>query len=164
MEIVDEAIAGGHKIIVFSQFVRMLKLIEERFKQASISYEYLDGSTRDRMSRVRRFNKDESVSVFLISLKAGGTGLNLTAADMVVHVDPWWNPMVEKQATDRAHRIGQDKRVVTYKLITAGTIEEKMLKLQQKKQSIFNAVIEENKNPVFNLTWEDIKELFEWED
>jgi len=163
MEIVEEAIAGGHKIIVFSQFVRMLKLIEERFKQAGISYEYLDGSIRNRMGRVRRFNEDESISAFLISLKAGGTGLNLTAADTVVHVDPWWNPMVEKQATDRAHRIGQDKRVVTYKLITAGTIEEKMLKLQQKKQSIFNTVIEENKNPVFHLTWEDIKELFEWE-
>ncbi|MDI3534943.1 MAG: hypothetical protein PWQ82_1308 [Thermosediminibacterales bacterium] len=163
MEIVEETIAGGHKIIIFSQFVKMLKIIEEQFKQTGLKYEYLDGSTRNRMERVRRFNEDETVKAFLISLKAGGTGLNLTSADIVIHVDPWWNPMVERQATDRAHRIGQEKKVMVYKLITAGSIEEKMLKLQEKKNNLFKAVVENNQNQVFNLTWEDIKELFEWE-
>jgi superfamily II DNA or RNA helicase len=162
LEIVGEAIEGGHKLIVFSQFVQMLKLIREEFDRSNIIYEYLDGSTRNRMERVRNFNENEEIQVFLISLKAGGVGLNLTAADMVIHVDPWWNPMVERQATDRAHRIGQDKRVMVYKLITVGTVEEKMLKLQEKKEHIFNSVIEESASPINNITWQDIQELLEY--
>jgi len=139
-----------------------LKIIKNKFKESGIDYEYLDGSTRNRMERVRHFNNDESTKVFLISLKAGGTGLNLTSADIVIHVDPWWNPMVERQASDRAHRIGQDKRVMVYKLITRGTVEEKMLKLQKKKENIFDKVIEDNPNPIDSITWEDIQELLNY--
>lgn len=160
-EIVEDAIEAGHKLIVFSQFVKMLKLIRHSFGKKGINYEYLDGSTRNRMERVKHFNEDAEVKVFLISLKAGGLGLNLTAADIVIHVDPWWNPMVERQATDRAHRLGQQKRVMVYKMITNGTIEEKMVKLQQKKQKVFESIIENNSNPMEAITWEDIKELLE---
>ncbi|SEM96107.1 MULTISPECIES: DEAD/DEAH box helicase [unclassified Candidatus Frackibacter] len=163
LEIVQDAIAGGHKLIVFSQFVQMLKLIKERFEKSSINFEYLDGSTKNRMERVKHFNEDPEVEVFLISLKAGGTGLNLTAADIVIHVDPWWNPMVERQATDRTHRIGQENQVVVYKLITTGTVEEKILKLQKRKQDIFENVIEDNANPMDQINWEDIKELLKYE-
>ncbi|MGM0437974.1 MAG: SNF2-related protein [Bacillota bacterium] len=162
MELVEEAIQGGHKLIVFSQFVQMLKIIKTKFNEKEIDYEYLDGSTRKRMERVRHFNSDEETKVFLISLKAGGTGLNLTSADIVIHVDPWWNPMVERQASDRAHRIGQDKRVIVYKLITRGTVEEKMLKLQKKKKNIFDRVIEDNPNPIDSITWDDIQELLNY--
>lgn len=160
-EIVREAVAGGHKFLVFSQFVKMLKLIEEEFQKNGICYEYLDGSTKDRMQRVNRFNEDPEVNAFLISLKAGGTGLNLTAADIVIHVDPWWNPMVETQATDRVHRIGQKNNVLVYKLITAGTVEEKMLRLQAKKQNIFDTVIEQNGDIIKDITWQDVQELFD---
>ena len=162
-ELVEEGINGGHKLIIFSQFVQMLKLIRKRFEEENITYMYLDGSTRDRMKRVKKFNEDPDVDAFLISLKAGGTGLNLTAADIVVHVDPWWNPMVERQASDRAHRIGQENRVMVYKLITRGTVEEKMLKLQKRKQNIFESVIEDNANPLKSITWEDIKELLSYD-
>ena len=111
------------------------------------------------MEKVRHFNEDPQVEVFLISLKAGGTGLNLTSSDIVIHTDPWWNPMVERQASDRAHRIGQDKRVMVYKLISRGTVEEKMLRLQKRKENIFDKVIEDNTNPIDAITWEDIQEL-----
>jgi len=141
----------------------MLKLIRERFEKSNINFEYLDGSTKNRMERVRRFNEDPELEVFLISLRAGGTGLNLTAADIVIHVDPWWNPMVERQATDRTHRIGQENQVVVYKLITTGTVEEKILKLQKRKQDIFENVIEDNANPMDQINWEDIKELLKYE-
>lgn len=160
LEIVNEAVAGGHKILIFSQFVKMLRIIEDEFKKAGFTYEYLDGSTKNRMERVNHFNEDPAVNAFLISLKAGGTGLNLTAADIVIHVDPWWNPMVENQATDRAHRIGQVNKVLVYKLITAGTVEEKMLKLQDRKRNIFDAVIEQNTEVIEDLTWDDVQELF----
>jgi len=158
-ELLSDALSGGHKIIVFSQFVKMLKLIRDDLEQQGINYRYLDGSTRNRMEKVKEFNNDPEIDVFLISLKAGGLGLNLTAADMVVHVDPWWNPMVERQATDRAHRLGQENRVMVYKLITRGTVEEKMLKLQQRKQDLFNNVIENNVNPIKSISWEDIQDL-----
>ncbi|MFW6267030.1 MAG: SNF2-related protein [Halanaerobium sp.] len=158
-ELLSDALSGGHKIIVFSQFVKMLKLIRDDLDQQGINYRYLDGSTRNRMQKVKEFNSDPEIDIFLISLKAGGVGLNLTAADMVVHVDPWWNPMVERQATDRAHRLGQENRVMVYKMITRGTVEEKMLKLQQRKQDLFNNVIENNVNPIKAVSWEDIQDL-----
>ncbi|TDO85884.1 SNF2 family DNA or RNA helicase [Halanaerobium saccharolyticum] len=158
-ELLSDALSGGHKIIVFSQFVKMLKLIRDDLEQQGINFLYLDGSTRKRMEKVREFNSNPEVKIFLISLKAGGVGLNLTAADMVVHVDPWWNPMVERQATDRAHRLGQENRVMVYKLITRGTVEEKMLKLQERKQDLFNNIIENNVNPIKAINWEDIQEL-----
>ncbi len=161
LEIVEEAILAGHKLIIFSQFVTMLKLIRQRFIEKEINFEYLDGSTKDRMKRVDNFNNSDQVKAFLISLKAGGIGLNLTSADIVVHVDPWWNPMVERQATDRAHRIGQKNKVIVYKLITTGTVEEKMLKLQEKKKDIFESVIEDNVSPITQITWDDIQQLLE---
>lgn len=161
MELINEATAAGHKMVVFSQFVKMLKVIETSLQTAGISYEYLDGSTRDRIERINHFNETPEIPVFLISLKAGGLGINLTSADIVIHVDPWWNPMVENQATDRVHRMGQKNQVMVYKLITRGTVEEKILQLQKRKRSIFDAVVENNQSPVNALTWDDVKELFE---
>ncbi len=163
LEMVEEAIEGGHKLVVFSQFVKMLKLIRERFDVAGINYEYLDGSTHNRMERVNRFNAEKDVKVFLVSLKAGGVGLNLTSADIVIHVDPWWNPMVERQATDRVHRIGQENKVLVYKMITRGTVEEKMLKLQKRKEEVFNSVIEDNDSKSESITWEDIQDLLHFD-
>lgn len=161
MDILDEAIDGGHRMLVFSQFVEMLQILKKTLDNNGIKYCYLDGSTKDRMGECRRFNQDNTIPVFLISLKAGGTGLNLTGADMVVHFDPWWNPAVEDQATDRAHRIGQKRTVHSIKLIAEGTIEEKVLDLQRKKQAVINATVGTNDSSIIQkLTWEDIKELF----
>ncbi len=159
-ELISEAVEGGHKILVFSQFVMMLKLIEKALREDGITYEYLDGSTKDRAERVDRFQGDPTVPVFLISLKAGGTGLNLTAADTVVHFDPWWNPAVEQQATDRAHRIGQTKVVTAYRLVAAGTIEEKILQLKAKKRELVAQVLSEDEGGVKKLTKTDLEELF----
>jgi SNF2 family DNA or RNA helicase len=159
-EIMQEAIASGHRVLVFSQFVEMLKLIREALDRDGVKYEYLDGSTKDRIERVDRFNSDESYAAFLISLKAGGTGLNLTGADMVVHFDPWWNPAVEDQATDRAHRIGQTKIVNVYKLVARATIEEKILQLSAKKRDLVANVLASEGSPMRGLTKADIDDLF----
>jgi superfamily II DNA or RNA helicase len=161
MEIINEAIGGGHKIVVFSQFVRMLKLIRAQLAESRINYVYLDGSTSDRMERINCFNNTPEIPVFLISLKAGGVGINLTAADIVIHTDPWWNPMAEDQATDRVHRIGQQKQVLVYKLVTVGTVEEKLIKLQNRKKAMFAAIMQDHGDPANHLTWDDIRELFE---
>ena len=114
---IDEIISEDHNVLVFSQFVKMLSIVREYLEEQAIEYSYLDGSTKDRESAVNKFQDNDDIRIFLISLKAGGTGLNLTAADYVIHYDPWWNPAVEMQASDRAHRIGQTKKVFTYKLI-----------------------------------------------
>ena len=159
-ELLQNAVDGGHKVLVFSQFVQMLKLIEKSIKELSIRYEYLDGSTKDRAERIERFQEDPTVSAFLISLKAGGTGLNLTAADTVVHFDPWWNPAVEQQATDRAHRIGQTKVVNVYRLVAAGTIEEKILELKEKKRELVSSVLMEDAGGSKKLTKSDLEDLF----
>jgi superfamily II DNA or RNA helicase len=159
-EILSEAVAGGHRVLVFSQFVEMLQLIKSTLDQDGIRYEYLDGSTKDRQERVDRFNKDETCSAFLISLKAGGTGLNLTGADTVVHFDPWWNPAVEDQATDRAHRIGQTKVVTVYRLIARGTVEEKILQLSDKKRELMENVLSTEGAGLKGLTKADIDDLF----
>lgn len=159
-EIVEEAVAGGHRVLVFSQFVQMLQLIRDVLDEAGVTYEYLDGATKDRQERVDRFNNDESINAFLISLKAGGTGLNLTGADTVVHFDPWWNPAVEDQATDRAHRIGQTKVVTVYKLIARDTVEEKILKLSAKKRELVSNVLTTESTPIKGLTKQDIDDLF----
>ncbi|HEX8077995.1 MAG TPA: C-terminal helicase domain-containing protein, partial [Chthoniobacterales bacterium] len=124
-----------------------------------VAYEYLDGSTKDRMARVESFQRDDGPPVFLISLKAGGSGLNLTAADTVIHFDPWWNPAVEAQATDRAHRIGQTRVVTAYKLITRDTVEEKILKLQDKKRAAIDAAIDSEEPLMSGLTTEELEEL-----
>ena len=159
-ELISNAVEGGHKVLIFSQFVMMLKIIERAMKDDGIPYEYLDGSTKDRQERVERFQQDPSVPVFLISLKAGGTGLNLTAADTVIHFDPWWNPAVEQQATDRAHRIGQTKVVTAYRLVAAGTIEEKILLLKDKKRELVASVLSEDAGGAKKLTKSDLEDLF----
>ncbi len=158
-EIVENAISGGHRVLVFSQFVEMLKIIRAALEEDGVTYTYLDGSTKDRLTLVDKFNEDESVNVFLISLKAGGTGLNLTGADTVIHFDPWWNPAVEDQATDRAHRIGQTKVVSVYRLIARGTVEEKILQLSDKKRALVSNVLS-TEGPMKGLTKADIDELF----
>ena len=160
-ELVNEAINGGHRILVFSQFVTMLHIIRDRLKASGVDFCYLDGSTKDRMSEVHRFNTQRSVPIFLISLKAGGTGLNLTGADMVIHYDPWWNPAVEDQATDRAYRIGQKRTVYSVKLIAKGTVEEKVVEMQKRKRAIINATVESDEEMVKSMTWSDVQELLE---
>ena len=160
LELLDEAMDGGHRILVFSQFVSMLKLLRGELDQRGIPYCYLDGSTQDRLAQCQRFNLTPSIPLFLISLKAGGTGLNLTGADMVVHFDPWWNPAVEDQATDRAHRIGQKRTVYSIKLIAEHTVEEKVLAMQRKKQAIINATVGITDDTVMQkLTFDDIRDL-----
>jgi superfamily II DNA or RNA helicase len=162
MEMLGEIIESGHKILVFSQFVEMLTLIRTELEKEKYTYEYIDGQTpaKERLDKVNRFNADESIPIFLISLKAGGTGLNLTGADYVIHYDPWWNPAVENQATDRAHRIGQTRHVFNYKLITRGTVEEKILALQKKKKELADLVIGGDESVAKELTREDLEFLF----
>ncbi len=162
LEMIDELVEEGHKVLVFSQFVEMLTLIRNELDKTTYSYEYLDGQTpaKDRLDKVNRFNADDSIPIFLISLKAGGTGLNLTGADYVIHYDPWWNPAVENQATDRAHRIGQTRHVFNYKLITKGTVEEKILALQKKKKELAELVIGGDEGVAKELTQEDLEFLF----
>ena len=159
-ELVEEVDSGGHKVLIFSQFVSMLKLVKEALDEDKIRYEYLDGSTVDRSERIDNFQNDPTIPVFLISLKAGGSGLNLTAADTVIHFDPWWNPAVEDQASDRAHRIGQKKVVTVYRLVAAGTIEEKILQLKQKKKDLVSVVLTEDSGGAKKLTKDDIDDLF----
>lgn len=160
LELIQEVVQGNHKVLVFSQFTSMLDIVSEALKDQNISHKYLSGKTKDRQKMVDAFNQDPAIPVFLISLKAGGTGLNLTAADTVIIFDPWWNPSVENQATDRAHRIGQTQTVNVYRLLTLGTIEEKIQALKQKKQTLFNAMVGESKDLFKKISWEDIKELF----
>jgi len=158
-ELLEEVIDGGHRVLVFSQFVGMLTLLKERLAAEKIEFCYLDGSTTDRGAVVEEFQTNAAIPVFLISLKAGGVGLNLTGADTVIHFDPWWNPAVEDQATDRAHRIGQTKVVTSYKLITRDTVEEKILLLQNRKREIIQATISGEEEFAASLNWEEIQEL-----
>ncbi|NLG36044.1 MAG: hypothetical protein GX548_11885 [Lentisphaerae bacterium] len=160
-ELLDEAMDAGHRVLVFSQFVSMLTLLRRELDRRGLRYCYLDGATQNRLQIVHQFNSDASIPLFLISLKAGGTGLNLTGADMVIHFDPWWNPAVENQATDRAYRIGQKRTVYSVKLIAQDSIEERVLALQRKKQQIYNATLEDDDSigDAQNLTWDDVQEL-----
>jgi SNF2 family DNA or RNA helicase len=156
----DEAMDGGHRMLVFSQFVSMLQIVRRELEARGLPFCYLDGQSKDRLAQVQRFNRDASIPVFLISLKAGGTGLNLTGADMVVHFDPWWNPAVEDQATDRAHRIGQKRTVYSIKLIAEHTVEEKVLALQQRKQAIIQATVSGGDEAILkSLNWDDVRDL-----
>lgn len=157
----ETALAENHKILVFSSFVKHLALFREKLDQKGISYAYLDGSTLKRAEEVDKFQNKSDVKVFLISIKAGGVGLNLTAADYVFILDPWWNPAVETQAIDRAHRIGQDKAVFIYKFITKNTVEEKILTLQNKKKELANELITSEEGFVKSLTREDVLVLME---
>jgi len=163
-ELVQTSIAGGHRVLVFSQFVSMLTIIRRAMEEDGVAYEYLDGATKDRQQHVDHFQEEDGPPVFLISLKAGGSGLNLTAADTVIHFDPWWNPAVEDQATDRAHRIGQTRVVTTYRLIAKGTIEEKILELGGKKRELVGAVLSEDTGGAKKLTKGDLEELFKMDD
>ncbi len=159
-ELVDDLISEGHRALVFSQFTEMLTLLKEQAETKSQSFLYLDGRTKDRMTKVDAFNAEGGPPLFFISLKAGGTGLNLTAADYVIHYDPWWNPAVEDQATDRTHRIGQTKAVFAYKLITKNTVEEKILDLQKRKRELAAGVLGSDTEVGKSLTEEDVEELF----
>lgn len=158
-ELLEEVIDGGHRTLVFSQFVTMLGLLKERLTSEGIAFCYLDGATVDRAAVVNEFQQNATIPVFLISLKAGGVGLNLTGADTVVHFDPWWNPAVENQATDRAHRIGQRRVVTSYKLIARDTVEEKILALQQRKRDLIESTIGGEAEFAGALSWEEIQEL-----
>ncbi|MBC8107132.1 MAG: DEAD/DEAH box helicase, partial [Anaerolineae bacterium] len=151
----EDVLAEGHKALVFSQFTSMLAIVRKRLDDAGTPYEYLDGKTRDRQARVERFQSDENCKLFLISLKAGGVGLNLTAADYVFLLDPWWNPAVEAQAIDRTHRIGQTRRVFAYRLIARDTVEEKVLQLQQTKRDLADAIITADNSLISSLGRED---------
>ena len=144
LDLIDELLAEGRKILVFSQFTSMLSIIEKEIVKRKVSYTKLTGSTRKREEAIERFTSGE-VDMFLISLKAGGVGLNLTQADTVIHYDPWWNPAVENQATDRAHRIGQDKAVFVYKLIVENTIEQKILEMQVRKKKLQDGIYDSDK-------------------
>ncbi|GAB4471838.1 MAG: hypothetical protein OHK0044_15190 [Burkholderiaceae bacterium] len=159
-ELLPELVAEGRRVLLFSQFTSMLALIEEAVAALGIGYVKLTGETKDRATPVARFQRGE-VPLFLISLKAGGTGLNLTAADTVIHYDPWWNPAVEDQATDRAHRIGQDKPVFVHKLIAAGTVEERIRELQQRKAALARGILDEDAALAKVLSAEDLQALFE---
>ena len=160
LETLETLLAEGHKALVFSQFVQMLRLVRHALDDRQIPYAYLDGRTQDRQAQVDLFQSDPQLPFFLISLKAGGKGLNLTAADYVIHIDPWWNPAVEMQASDRTHRIGQDKPVFVYKLISRDTVEEKILLLQQQKKDLVDQIIVTESSFFKSLTRGDVENLF----
>ena len=159
-ERMEEVISEGHKVLIFSSFVKMLHIVRAEFERKNIPFSYLDGRTRKRKEAVERFQNDPAVSAFLISLKAGGLGLNLTEADYVFIVDPWWNPAAEMQAIDRTHRIGQTKSVFVYKAITKDSVEEKILKLQESKVELVKNVIAVDKGIFKKLGRDDIEKLF----
>jgi SNF2 family DNA or RNA helicase len=154
-----EVLAEGHKALVFSQFTSLLAILRQQLDAAGMRYEYLDGQTQNRQAHVERFQGDPDYKLFLISLKAGGLGLNLTAAEYVFLLDPWWNPAVEAQAIDRAHRIGQSRPVFAYRLIAKDTVEEKVLELQKSKRDLADAIIGEDNRLVSNLRREDLELL-----
>jgi non-specific serine/threonine protein kinase len=158
--VLEEIVAEGHRVLVFSQFVQTLKTIARSLDERSIAHAWLDGSTRNRQEVVDRFQADPRIPIFLLSLKAGGLGINLTAADYVVIFDPWWNPAVERQAVDRSHRIGQRKPVFVYRLITKDSIEERILDLQDRKRALAADLIEENPRSLLSLGEEELVGFF----
>lgn len=161
MELLQTLIDGKHKTVIFSQYTRMLQIMRKDLQQQGIRFEYLDGSSKNRVQIVKKFNEDAHIPVFLVSLKAGGSGLNLVGADTVVHYDMWWNPAVENQATDRVHRIGQKQSVSSYKLVTLGTIEEKIVELQERKKGLVKKIINTDEEAISKLTWEEVLELLQ---
>ena len=160
LQLIENAIEGDHKVLLFSQFTSMLEILERDLKERQISYYKITGETskEKRLELVQQFNADK-VPVFLISLKAGGTGLNLTGADIVIHYDPWWNVAAQNQATDRAHRIGQTKTVSVYKLIVKNSIEEKILKMQEDKKNLADAVLNGESTNLMDMTKDDLLQL-----
>jgi SNF2 family DNA or RNA helicase len=162
-ETLQNVINSGHKVLIFSQFVKHLKLLGQYLIKENIPYYYLDGSVKmsQRQEQVDLFQKEEGKQLFLMQLKTGGVGLNLTAADYVFILDPWWNPASERQAMDRTHRIGQDKPVIVYKFISKDSIEEKILHLQEKKKMIADDILEVDDNTIHKLNIDEIKNLFD---
>jgi len=161
LELLQTLMEGGHKTVIFSQYTRMLNIMREDLQKQGIRFEYLDGSSKSRLSIVKKFNEDESIPIFLVSLKAGGSGLNLVGADTVIHYDMWWNPAVESQATDRVNRLGQKRSVSSYNLITMDTIEEKILELHKRKKSLAGEVISRDDDMMAKLTWDEVLELLQ---
>ena len=163
MEIVEDAVNAGHKILLFSGYTSMFEIIQKELSKRDIGYFKLTGSTKvnERITLVDEFNSNPDIKVFLISLKAGGTGLNLTGADMVIHYDPWWNASAENQATDRAYRIGQKNNVQVYKLITSNSIEEKIYELQQKKTELIDNMLSTKTSFISKFSRDEIMRLFE---
>jgi superfamily II DNA or RNA helicase len=159
LPLIEEVVEEGHKVLVFSQFTSFLAIAKTRFDAAGLTYEYLDGQTRDRAAKVDRFQNDPDCKLFLVSLKAGGVGLNLTAADYVYLLDPWWNPAAEAQAIDRSHRIGQNKPVFAYRLIAKNTVEEKVLQLQQSKKALADSILGGDGRLITELKREDLEML-----
>jgi SNF2 family DNA or RNA helicase len=160
IEQLEEVVNGNHKALVFSQFASLLRLIKPKLEKKGWSYEYLDGKTRKRQEKVTRFQEDPNCKIFLISLKAGGVGLNLTAADYCYLLDPWWNPAAEAQAIDRTHRIGQNKTVFAYRLISRNTVEEKVLALQAKKRDLAQAFLTNDGSMLKKLSKSDLQFIF----
>lgn len=161
IELLQTLIEGGHRTVIFSQYTKMLAIMREDLQKLGIPFEYLDGSSKNRLSIVNRFNEDAKIPVFLVSLKAGGSGLNLVGADTVIHYDMWWNPAVENQATDRVHRIGQKNSVSSYKLVTMDSIEEKIVELQNRKRELVRQVVTCDEEAISKLTWEEVLELLQ---
>ena len=163
MEIMDDAIQSNHKILLFSGYTSMFEIIEKQLRTMNIKYFKLTGNTKvdERIALVDEFNTNPDIKVFLISLKAGGTGLNLTGADMVIHYDPWWNQSAENQATDRAYRIGQKNNVQVYKLITSNSIEEKIYELQQKKANLVDNMLSTKTSFINKFSKDEIMSLFD---
>jgi SNF2 family DNA or RNA helicase len=160
LEMLTDVVAEGHKALVFSQFTGFLRRVRDRLDASDIPYAYLDGRTRDRPEAIRAF-KEGDAQVFVISLKAGGVGLNLTEADYVFVLDPWWNPAVEAQAVDRAHRIGQTKNVMVYRLVSQDTIETKVMELKSRKEALFSSVMSDDGRFGRQLSADDIRGLFD---
>lgn len=161
MELLQTLMDGKHKTVIFSQYTRMLNIMRDDLQKKGILFEYLDGASKNRLNIVKKFNEDHNIPVFLVSLKAGGTGLNLVGADTVIHYDMWWNPAVENQATDRVHRIGQKNAVSSYKLVTLNTIEEKIMDLQNRKKGLVKKVVSSDDEAISKLTWEEVLELLQ---
>ena len=159
MELVDTLMEEGRRVLIFSQFTSMLQLIETALQEKNFAYLTLTGKTKNRQALVEAF-QDGEAPIFLISLKAGGTGLNLTRADTVIHYDPWWNPAVEDQATDRTHRIGQENPVFVYRLITEGTVETVMTDMQERKRALVDGLLSSNAKGLSELSEADINRLF----
>lgn len=161
IELMQNLMAGKHRTVIFSQYTRMLHILRDDLQKQGIPFEYLDGTSKNRLSIVKRFNEDERIPFFLVSLKAGGSGLNLIGADTVIHYDMWWNPAVENQATDRVHRLGQKNSVSSYKLVTLGSIEEKIVELQNRKKELVRQVVSCDEEALAKLTWEEVLELLQ---
>ncbi|EKE26984.1 MAG: hypothetical protein ACD_4C00096G0001 [uncultured bacterium (gcode 4)] len=161
LELIQNLIDANHKTVIFSQYTKMLQIMREDLDQKGVKFSYLDGTSKNRLQIVKDFNENKEIKIFLVSLKAGGTGLNITGADSVIHYDMWWNPAVENQATDRVHRIGQKNSVSAYKLVTVNTIEEKIVEMQNRKKGLVKKVVSCDDEAILKLTWNEVLELLQ---